>query len=143
MNGVTVPGKFFIPEQELNWQFTTATGPGGQHVNKVSTAVRLSFHPASSPSIPEHYRARLLEKLGGRLSADGMLTVTSSRARSQKQNRDEAVEKLAVILAAALVIPKKRRPTKPTAGSVERRIAAKKTRSAVKKMRRQGPDSDR
>ena len=124
-----------IDERELQERFVRASGPGGQNVNKVSTAVELRFEAARSPHLAPDVKARLRRLAGRRWTQEGALVVTSDRHRSQALNREDAREKLAELVRAALVRPKPRRATRPTAGSVKRRLDAKTRRGAVKAMR--------
>ena len=129
-----------VAESELTERFSRSSGAGGQHVNTSDTRVELSFDVARSPSLPEPLRARALERLAGRL-VDGVLTVTASDRRSQRQNRDLARERLAETLRAAVAPPpRKRRPTKPSKGAVEARIEDKKRRGRIKRLRRDTAD---
>jgi ribosome-associated protein len=121
-----------IPEEELVESFIRASGPGGQNVNKVSSAVQLRFDVRHSPSLPDDVAVRLMRLAGSRLTRDGVLVIEASRFRTQERNRADARERLAALVAAAEVRPIKRRPTKPTKGSGERRLAGKAVRSRVK-----------
>ena len=138
---VTVRG-LVIPDDELSWRFSRSPGPGGQSVNTTESRVELSFDLARSRSVPEWLRKRMLCRLHGRL-AGGVLTVTASEHRGQLQNRAAARERMARLLrTAAVTPPPMRRPTTPTRGSKERRIADKKRRGRTKETRRGGWDSD-
>jgi ribosome-associated protein len=129
-----------IPEHELEWRFSRSGGPGGQSVNTTDSRVELLFDLAGSPSVPEHLRARATGRLAHRL-VGGRLNVTASEYRSQHRNREAARARLAEILERAFVAPPpKRRPTRPTRGSKERRLAGKKRRGDVKALRRR-PES--
>jgi ribosome-associated protein len=135
MNDVTVTRTLVLPASELRERFSRSGGPGGQGVNTADSRVELSFDLAASPSVPEHLKSRMLDRLEGRL-VDGVLTIAASEHRAQLQNRAAARERLAAILrAAAAPPPPMRRPTKPTKGSQERRIASKKRRADTKRGR--------
>lgn len=131
-----ITSRLVLPEGELSWRFSRSSGPGGQSVNTTDSRAEVSFDVARSPSLDEHQRARALERLRGRL-VDGVLAVVAQDERSQLQNRELAASRLAQLLREALAPPPPpRRPTKPTRGSKERRLAGKKLRSEVKRGRR-------
>ncbi|WP_442548574.1 alternative ribosome rescue aminoacyl-tRNA hydrolase ArfB [Bifidobacterium bifidum] len=112
--------------------FTRASGPGGQHVNTTDSAVLLRFDVMGSPNLPEAVKTRLAVLAGSRLSRDGVLTLRADASRSQEMNRREVRERLIDLIREATLVPKKRRPTRPTRASQTRRVDAKKGRSAVK-----------
>ncbi|WP_197376897.1 alternative ribosome rescue aminoacyl-tRNA hydrolase ArfB [Mycolicibacterium baixiangningiae] len=137
---LVVTPTFVVPASELSERFSRSSGPGGQGVNTTDSRVELSFDVARSPSVPPHLRHRMLCRLRGRLTA-GVLTVTASEHRAQLQNRTAARERMARLLRDAAAPPSPaRRPTRPTRGSKERRITAKKQRGQTKQGRRTGWD---
>ena len=125
-----------IDESELSERFVLSSGPGGQNVNKVSTAVELRFSLRDSPSLPDGLKARLAHIAGSRLTQDGVIIIDAQRFRSQQRNREDAVERLFEMIRAAAEAPKHRRPTRPSLGAKKRRLESKAVRSGTKTMRR-------
>lgn len=137
-----VTASLLVPESELAWRFSRSSGPGGQSVNTSDSRAELSFDVSRSPSLPEHLRARVVERLSGRL-VDGVLTVAAGDARSQLQNRELAEQRMAQLLREAVAPPPPpRRATRPTRGSKERRLQVKRQRSELKRGRRGGPPQE-
>jgi ribosome-associated protein len=124
-----------IPDEELEWKFVRSSGPGGQNVNKVSSAVQLRFLLPRNTSLPGAVRGRLRRLAGRKLVDDGSILVAARSERSQEQNRRAALERLAELIRAALIEPKIRKKTRPTRASAERRIESKKRRAGTKRSR--------
>ncbi|MEA1831356.1 alternative ribosome rescue aminoacyl-tRNA hydrolase ArfB [Methylobacterium durans] len=129
-----------IDEAELEESFVRASGPGGQNVNKLSTAVQLRFDVRRSASLPDAVAVRLMRMAGRRLTAEGVLVISAQRFRTQERNRADARERLAALVAEAAVPPTPRRATRPTLASKKRRLESKARRGAVKSLRRSGPE---
>lgn len=124
-----------IDEQELDYTFVHASGPGGQNVNKVATAVQLRFDVAHSPSLPEDVRQRLLRQAAGQITQDGVLIIDARQYRSQWRNRRDATQRLIDLIRQAAPVPKPRRATKPSRAVIEGRLEAKRHRSETKRLR--------
>ena len=132
---LVVSDRIAIPDEELEWKFIRSSGPGGQNVNKVASAVQLRFLLPQNTSLPAAARSRLQRLAGQRLIDDGSILLTARNERSQDQNRRAALERLADLVRAALIEPKIRKKTRPTRASKERRIDTKKRRAGTKRER--------
>jgi len=130
-----------IPDDEIDMHAIRAQGAGGQNVNKVSSAIHLRFDIHAS-SLPELYKTRLLQRCDQRISSDGIITIKAQQFRSQEQNRADALKRLRELITAAGVIPKKRRPTRRSRGSIKRRLEGKNKRSHIKSLRKKVDASD-
>src|SRR5499427_9324184 len=132
----------FLDDSEVEESFTRASGPGGQNVNKVSSAVQLRFDLSRSHSLPEEVRERLARLAGRRLTRDDVIVITAQRYRSQERNRQDALDRLVALIRRAAVPPTRRRPTKPSAASKQRRLDTKAHRAAIKQQRRAAPENE-
>jgi ribosome-associated protein len=141
-DALVISGRVRIPRRELELRATRAGGPGGQHVNTTATRIELRWNPLTSAALSEEQRALVAERLAPRLQADGTLRLVASEHRSQAQNRTAAEARLVALLRAALVRPIPRRATRPTRGSVERRLDEKREQGARKRDRRWRPEGD-
>ena len=124
-----------LDENELEFSFIRASGPGGQNVNKVSSAVQMRFDARRSPNLSNDVSVRLQKLAGSRLTQDGVIVITAARHRTQERNRADAIERLVELIRKAAIAPVKRRPTRPTKASKQRRLEAKTQRGGVKALR--------
>ncbi len=136
MAGIRITPQIEIGEEEIEERFVHASGPGGQNVNKVATAVQLRFQAAASPSLPAEVLVRLTKLAGRRMTDDGVLILIAQRYRSQERNRADARARLAALIAQAAIAPRRRLATRPTAASKQRRLQAKAKRGGVKQLRK-------
>jgi ribosome-associated protein len=132
---VQITPNLSIPDDELTCTFVRASGPGGQNVNKVATAVQLRFDVCNSPSLTEKVKARLVRLAGSKMTHGGVLIIEAKRYRAQERNRSDAELRLVALIQKALVNPKRRRATKPTAESQARRVESKKRKGKIKRLR--------
>jgi ribosome-associated protein len=132
----------FLDDGEIEESFVRASGPGGQNVNKVSSAVQLRFDLSGSRSLPEEVRERLGRLAGHRLTRDRVIVIIAQRYRTQERNREDALDRLVALIRRAAVPPTPRRPTKPSRAAKERRLEAKARRATTKERRRAQPDED-
>jgi ribosome-associated protein len=128
-----------LDESELSFDFIRASGPGGQNVNKVASAIKLYFDVRASPSLPEDVKERLEILAGNRMTADGVLVINARRYRTQEQNRLDAVQRLVALIQKALEPPKPRKRTRPSAAARAARLEEKKRRGFIKRLRRNDP----
>jgi ribosome-associated protein len=131
-----VTPSFFIPRNELTFSFIRASGPGGQNVNKVASAVQLRFNVRTSPSLADEVKVRLCKLAGNKMTRDGELVIEAKRYRVQERNRVDAEQRLVALIRKALAKPKRRRLTRPTAASQARRIESKKHKGEIKILRK-------
>jgi ribosome-associated protein len=136
---ISINDRISLGEEEIEEHFVRASGPGGQNVNKLASAVQLRFDVRHSPSLPKEVRERLERLSGRRLTRDGILVIIAQRYRTQERNRQDARARLIELIARASVAPTPRRPTRPSAGSRERRLATKKHRAEIKGLRQAKP----
>ena len=139
---IRVAPRIVLDERELEESFVRSSGPGGQNVNKVETAVQLRFDAMASPGLPEDVKDRLRGLAGSRMTADGVVIIIARRFRTQDRNREDARERLFELLRKAAIRPLIRRATRPTLGSQKRRLESKTRRGSVKKLRTQKPPQD-
>lgn len=137
---IAINEKISIDEHELKFQFARASGPGGQKVNKTSTAVQLRFDIVNSPSLPENVRERLMEIAGSRLTGEGVLLIEASRYRTQEQNRQDAVDRLVELIKLACEEPVERKQTEPSAASKRKRLQDKRRLGEKKRLRKRIDD---
>jgi ribosome-associated protein len=139
---ITITRSLSLDEKEVQFFFVRASGPGGQNVNKVATAVQLRFDVGNSPSLPGDVRTRLIRMAGRRITRDGILIIEARQHRTQERNREAAIERLVALIQRVVERPKPRKKTKPSRASRERRIESKKQRGKVKQARRSVSDLD-
>jgi ribosome-associated protein len=139
---IRINDQIAIDEREIEETFVRSSGPGGQNVNKLSTAVQLRFDARRSPSLPNDVAIRLMRIAGSRLTKDGVIVLVAQNNRTQERNRAEALERLVAMVREAAVRPVPRRATKPTKASKEKRLEGKKARSSIKGMRQSKPSWD-
>lgn len=137
---IVITPTFSLDENELTFDFVRSSGPGGQNVNKVSSAVQLRFNVANSPQLPVEIKERLIKLAGNRVTDEGVLIIEAKRYRTQEQNRLDAINRLVVLLQKAFEPPKVRKPTRPSTTARAARVATKRRRGDLKRIRRYNPE---
>ncbi|MBF0444124.1 MAG: aminoacyl-tRNA hydrolase [Magnetococcales bacterium] len=135
---IVINGKLQIPEAEIQFDFIRASGPGGQNVNKVSSAVQLRFNVSNNSSLPRDVKERIIRLAGRKVTASGTLIIDARQHRTQNRNKQDALERLLQLLHQATIKPKNRVKTKPSRASITKRLDSKKHRAGLKKLRRGG-----
>jgi ribosome-associated protein len=137
---IAITATLSLDDEELDIRFVRSSGPGGQNVNKVSTAAQLRFDARRSPSLPDEVATRLIRLAGARATKDGVIVINADRFRTQERNREDAIARLAALITRAAEKPKPRKATKPTKAAKQKRMDEKSKRGAVKKLRRAGSE---